>query len=245
MALIHDLGYNSRDNTPQLLDANFRTYYIQENGDAQVFVQKWVVKKDGFLANRGTLGSRLANTNQFLIKIDSYSDIGGNRVTFLRHYAQLPKTWYSFEEKSVLVYHSTGKMGINFDSRWGKFGYGTYAYAKRNVNYLARATRYYVPTKYLNTYINSSPKYAYSENFSGQNFLRPDMQDDNTIISVSINGEERGIPARLLVNAPIGKADTTDTTLYAIAPDRIRLWQQCIYEITRYTASIAINVDRS
>ena len=261
---------NRAGNIPIQADGNARVYYLQEQGDAQVVVEKFVQKKSFYTP--ATLGTpRQLNPNQYLIKEDGFSDIGGGMAQYFRHYASIPSPWFSFEEKSVLVYEQGEMMGINYDSFQGRNGFGNVGFnykgaTRKNLNYLAKATRYYVTKETMDEYIekrfsidgsytgqgttDSTTKIVYflgvilifrirGKGFTGS-FLRPNMlglgSGDNEFLIDANTGYD--FPKRLYINAPLGTIIKNDNSECVIAPDRIRLWQPGIYEITRYTASI-------
>ena len=258
--------------TPVLIDDSHSNYYLQEQGEAQVTTQKFLVRKEFY--RPPILGTALGinETDKILIKEDNFTDIGGGYATFLRHFATMPKPWFSFEEKSVLVYEVGGMMGINYDSFYGEknaFGNTGFNYkgaTRRNVNYLAKATRYYVTKTTMDFY--QIARYSLQGSFVGQgttetryeivqylgvimfiaikgkgfsgSFLRPNMLgigkgDNEFLIDATTNQE---YPKRLYINSPLGTIERNDSSECVIAPDRIRLWQPGIYEITRYTSSI-------
>jgi hypothetical protein len=259
---------------PSLIDRNHSTYYLQDQGNAIVQVEKYLVEKK--YHSPSTLGTSRGrgNPNQYLIKEDSFTDIGGGYATFLRHYAQLPEPWYDFEEKTALVYEAGNSMGLNYDSFFGNASFGNYSYGqsgatRRNTTYLAKATRYYVTKPLIDIFQVAG--YTLSGSFAGSgslstkttitnlggvilvfyargnftgSFLRPNMLDDN--IFLINNSTLKPYPARLYLNAPMGTIQKDDSRVMVVAPDRIRLWQPNIYEITRYTSSInLIETDES
>ena len=65
-----------------MIDANFRTYYAQERGNAKVFVEKYYVAKKDYISTKVPIGSK-RGTDQYLIKEDQFTDIGGGYATFL------------------------------------------------------------------------------------------------------------------------------------------------------------------
>ena len=81
----------------QLIDSNHGHYYLQDHGDALVRTQKFLVPKKKYIPS--PLGQE-SRGRRFLIKEDQFTDIGGGYATFVRHIAQMPKPWFSFEEKS-------------------------------------------------------------------------------------------------------------------------------------------------
>lgn len=245
MGRVFDLATRGRSSVyPVLLDENFRTYFLQEKGNAKVYVEKWAVRKNVYFTYKGALGHpRKEGVDQYLIKEDSFTDIGGGYATFLKHYAQVPESWFEYELKSALIYYGNSGIGINYDHHWGKYGYSRTHYAKRNNNYLAKATRYYFTAGELQTYINNGYRSPDGSNlWTNGTWLRPDMKDDNNYRTNSRNVE---VPSKLLVNAPIGRTTKNDPAPYAIATDRIRLWQPSIYEVTRYTSAIGLNIQNS
>lgn len=261
------------------LDMNSQIYYLQEQGNALVVVEKYAKRKISYTPS--ILGvPRESNRNQILIKEDGFTDIGGGMITFLRHYAQIPEPWYSFEEKSALVYEHGGMMGINYDSFQGNNAFGNTGFNykganRRSMNFLCKASRYYVTKERMDEYIEK--RYTLEGSFAGQgtiestfkvvyflgvilifeikgkgftgSFLRPNMlglgelDEDGKRLdgdNVFLVDENTGFdyPKRLYINAPLGSIQKTDNSECVIAPDRIRLWQPGIYEITRYTSTI-------
>lgn len=260
------------DEFTKLIDPNHGHYYLQDHGDALVKTQKYLVPKKNYIPS--TLGKE-SRGRRFLIKEDQFTDIGGGYATFVRHIAQMPKPWFSFEEKTALVYEQGGMMGINYDSFTGENAFGNTGFnykgaIRRNLNYLAKATRYYVSKGLIDFYqanrysldTNAETKWTgqgqveskfqiiyhlgvilireiKGRGFSGS-FLRPCMLGegfgDNTFLIDPITKQD--YPEKLFVNAPLGTILKSNNSECVIAPDRIRLWQPGIYEITRYTASI-------
>ena len=84
---------------------------------------------------------------------------------------------------------------------------------QRNINYLAKATRYYVDKNRMDEY--QSKRYTLGDPFSAGNFLRPEMLADNTFLTDEDTGYD--YPEKLLVNAPVGRIDATDDTEVAIS----------------------------
>lgn len=216
------------------LDANFRTYFLQEKGNAIVNVEKWTAKKVDYQPS--TLGRARGrpHLNQYLIKEDSFTDIGGGRMTFLKHYAQIPEPWFDYEQKTTKYFQGSVVSGINYDSKYGKYGFPHTAYAVRNVPFLAKATRYYVTKTTMDFFL--AARYTLGGLFSNGNWLYPDGLKDNTYLTNNSTGYK--YPAKLFVNAPRVSLSSSDSTPVAIAPDKITLWKPNIYEITRYEANI-------
>ena len=277
MAITYDLQeINKFPNVgADVIDANHSTYYLQDQGEARVKTQKLLVEKKYYKPS--TLGTTLgrANRDEILIKEDNFRDVGGGYATFIRHYAKIPKPWFSFEEKSALVYEGGQMIGINYDSFYGEknaFGNTGFNYkgaTRRNINFLAKATRYYVTKTTMDFY--QLARYSLQGDFVGQgttestfqviqylgvtiiieikgkgfegSFLRPNMlgigKGDNEFLIDATTKQD--YPKRLYINAPLGTIQRGDNSECVIAPDRIRLWQAGIYEITRYTSSINLS----
>lgn len=238
--IVDDLPSSYDDTIADRLDANFRTYFLQEKGNAVVNVEKFSVRKKDYIPS--TLGRARGrpHLNQYLIKEDSYTDIGGGRITFLRHYAQIPEPWFDYEQKSVKYYQGFTFSGVGYDSKYGRYGFPYSAYAERNVPFVTKATRYYVTKLTMDTYL--STRYTLSGQFSTGNWLYPDGFSDNLYLTNNSTGYK--YPARLFVNAPRVSIGSGDATPVAIAPDKITLWKPNIYEITRYEASINHKIDQ-
>lgn len=277
MAITYDLQeVNKFPNVgADIIDANHSTYYLQDQGEARVKTQKLLVEKKYYQPS--TLGTTLgrAGPDEVLIKEDNFTDVGGGYATFIRHYAKIPKPWFSFEEKSALVYEGGQMIGINYDSFYGEknafgnTGFNFKGATRRNINFLAKATRYYVTKSTMDFY--QFARYSLRGNFVGQgttestfqviqylgvtiiieikgkgfsgSFLRPNMlgigRGDNEFLVDAITKQD--YPKRLYINAPLGTIQRNDNSECVIAPDRIRLWQAGIYEITRYTSSINLS----
>lgn len=251
---------------PSIIDRDHGTYFLQEQGNALVNTEKHLVEKQYYRPSTLGISRGRSNPNQYLIKEDSFTDVGGGYATFIKHYAQIPEPWFDFEEKSVLVYQQGGSMGINYDSFYGTNGFGSYGFGfssstRENINYLAKATRYYVTKTTLDfyqllkyslqdgwagsgslsgtstviSYLGVIIRFTSGSSFSGS-FMRPNMIDDNVFL---VNAStQQPYPAKLFLNAPLGTISKSDSRECVVAPDRVRLWQPNIYEITRYTSSI-------
>ena len=266
--IVYDLRVGDDNSIPALLDRNHSTYYLQDEGNALVQTEKYLVKKEFYRPR--VLGSARGRpfVDQTLIKEDGFQDIGGGFCTFIRHFARIPDSWFDFEEKNVLVYESGNVMGINFDSFYGRGGYGNYGFGyagstKKNMTFLAKATRYYVTKQTLDSYQDN--RYSLEGGWAGSgdmsakttvqniggiiivttmgttwsgSFLRPNMIEDNTFRADSTAIPPKTFPNKIYLNSPLGTISKDDTRECVIAPDRIRLWQPNIYEITRYTSKI-------
>jgi len=229
--IVNDLPSNYTDTIADRLDANFRTYFLQEKGNSVVNVEKWSVRKKDYFAGKLGRSRGRPHANQYLIKEDSFTDIGGGRMTFLRHFAQLPEPWFDYEQKSVRYYQGYTFSGVGYDSKYGRHGFPYSAYATRNVPFVTKATRYYVTKSTMDAFLTN--RYTLSGQFSNGNWLYPDGISDNLLTTSGIT-----YPVRLFVNSPRVSLGSGDATPVAIAPDRVTLWKPNIYEITRYEASI-------
>lgn len=237
--IVNDLPTGYDDTVPDRLDENFRTYFLQEKGNAIVNVEKWSVNKKDYIPSTLGISRGRPHLNQYLIKEDSFTDIGGGRMTFLKHYAQIPEPWFDYEQKTTKYFQGNVVSGINYDSKYGKYGFPHRAYAVRNVPFLAKATRYYVTKTTMDFYLFG--RYTLGEPFFGEpsserNWLYPNALSDNTYLTNLSTGYE--YPEKLFVNAPRVSLSSSSTTPVAIAPDKITLWKPNIYEITRYEANI-------
>lgn len=236
---------------PKLIDENFSTYQLQKEGNAQVFVQKYVIKKDSYIPYFPTpIGSfSEVHTQALLIKEDSFTDIGGGYATFLRHYARIPDSWFDYEPKSVLYYFRNnvgGAVGINYDYGCGQLpvgfnGCGVIGFSRRNVTVLAKATRYYITQDVLESYVNNDFILPQSGGGWKYSHLYPDAQAENTYTTINQFGKNYSVPSYLFVNQPRVKTVPTDSNEIALEIDDIKKWQGNIYEITRYTSQIQPN----
>lgn len=238
--IVDDLPLRYDDTSADRIDANFRTYFLQEKGNSIVNVEKWSVRKKDYSPSLLGKARGRPHLNQYLIKEDSFTDIGGGRMTFLRHYAQLPEPWFDYEQKSVRYFQGYTFSGIGYDSKYGRYGFPYSSYAERNVPFVAKATRYYVTKLTMDFFITG--RYTLGSPFSNENWLYPDGLADKSLLTNSSTGYK--YPARLFVNTPRVSLGSGDSTPVVIAPDRITLWKPNIYEITRYEASINHKIDQ-
>ena len=233
---------------PKLIDANFSTYQLQKEGNAQVFVEKYVIKKDSYIPYfPAPIGSfSQVHTEALLIKEDSFTDIGGGYATFLRHYARIPDSWFDYEQKNVLYYFRNvrgGDVGINYDYPAGLLpvgfqGVGIIGASRRTINIIAKATRYYITQTVLESYINNDfilPESGESWRYS---HLYPDAERENTYTTINQFGKNYSVPSVLFVNEPRRRTSPTNPNEIAVAIDDIKKWQGNIYEVTRYTSQI-------
>ena len=235
--IVNDLPLAYEDTVADRLDANFRTYFLQEKGNAIVNVEKWTAKKVDYQPSKLGKARGRPHLNQYLIKEDSFTDIGGGRMTFLRHFAQIPEPWFDFEQKSVLYYHNPSLVGINFDSKYGRYGWLNDTDSLKNVPFIAKATRYYVTKTTMDFYL--ATRYSLIGDFDN-NWLYPHALIDNTFLTNASTGYK--YPAKLFVNNPRVLLGSADATPVALAPDKVTLWKPNIYEITRYESSINYRV---
>lgn len=239
LEIVNDLPANYDDTIADRIDVNFQTYFLQEKGNSIVNVEKWSVRKKDYIPSILGRPRGRPHVNQYLIKEDSQTDIGGGRMTFLKHFAQMPEPWFDYEQKSVKYYQGSTFSGINYDSRYGRYGFPYSAYAVRNVPFLVKATRYYVTTFTMFLYLQS--RYTLSSQFSTGNWLYPDGLADNIYLNDSYT--QTKYPARLFVNAPRTSIGSADSTPVVVAPDKITLWKPSIYEITRYESKINLQIE--
>ena len=237
---------------PTLLDGNFSNYKLQKEGNAQVVVEKYAIKKDlyvpFFLGAIGS-GSR-QRPDSVLIKEDGFTDIGGGFATFLRHFARIPDPWFDYEQKSVLFFFQRFQgtpVGINYDYGCGQLPVGfnecgfLTGYARRNVTIQAKATRYYLTQQTLESYINNDfilPNSGASWRYS---HLYPDAELENTFTTITQFGKPSSLPSYLFVNQPRVKTIKTNTNEMVMDVDSIKKWHGNIYELTRYTSQIQPN----
>lgn len=236
---------------PKLIDENFSTYQLQKEGNAQVFVQKYVIKKDSYIPYFPTaIGSfSEVHTQALLIKEDSFTDIGGGYATFLRHYARIPDSWFDYEQKSVLYYFrniSGGDVGINYDYGCGLLpvgfnGCGIIGFSRRNITVQAKATRYYITQDVLESYVANDFILPQSGGSWKYSHLYPDAQAENTYTTINQFGKNYSVPSVLFVNEPRIRTSPTNQNEIGVAIDDIKRWQGNIYEITRYTSQIQPN----
>ena len=245
-------GFAEKENSATLLDANHSVYYLQAEGDAKVYVEKWSVKKINY--EPLPVGTRKSNNaSASLIKEDSYTDIGGGICTFLRHYALTPVSWFDYESVQCLLYNSYGisqgnRVGINYDYGGGQnpWGFGFFGFLtgfyRRDMTFTAKATRYYVPADVFETSytdgkltIENTQNYLYS-------YIYPHGVSDNTVTTFE-NSSGSGyriatLPNLLFFHEPRWVAIVGNATVGVVAPDRIVKWHNAFYEITRYTSNI-------
>lgn len=109
MSAVYDMPEGSGGGlTPILLDANANVYPTLPNGGGLVFVERYAVRK--------ILYSPLAidtendiRTETYLVKETNLTDIGGGWYVFERHYAQVPETWFDYQQVS----YSLGPVALN------------------------------------------------------------------------------------------------------------------------------------
>lgn len=238
MSVSKDLTKRYDDFSAELLDEDFGFYELQPNGNAYVYVEKFVIKKDKYV--RTNVGStKRSRPNCRLIKEDSFTDIGGGYFTFLRHYARRPDPWFDFQQKSALLYNNTTntRRGINYDYFFDKLPYGfdaTFGAFRRDFTFNAKATRYYIDRLQLDSYVSTSfDPFGFGWEY---NPVYPDGIDDNLIIP--FDGYD--YPAKLFVHQPRAKVFLDDDTEAVIAPDIIKHWAGDYYEVTRFTSSINV-----
>lgn len=235
---------------PTLMDRNFSTYKFQEQGNAQVVVEKYFIKKEKyipyFLGDIGTVSQE--HTNSVLLKEDSFRDIGGGFATFLRHFVRIPNSWFDYEQKNINYWFQSYQgtpVGINYDYGCGSqpFGFGECGfltgYARRNLNVQTKATRYYITEQTLKSYVDNDyklPEAGLNWSFSS---LYPNALADNTFTAIAQEGTEAiSIPSFLFINQPRVKLSSNATDEIALTQDSIRKWEGKLYELTRYTSQI-------
>ena len=248
MAIKEDLNASQKNAAPTVVDFNFSTYQLQQQGNSQVYVEKYLVPKDSYVPFQyAKFGStKRSRTNCILIKEDGFTDIGGGYATFLRHYARIPDTWVDYESKSVVYYFGgDGNVGINYDYGCGSIPYGfancgflSGGFSRRNLTVVAKATRYYIPKYILDSYFNNQ----YILPASGASWLYnpvyPDAQIENDYTTTNVSGLPKSIPSRLILNSPRKKTFKGNSAELVIATDRVKKWMGDIYEITRYTSQL-------
>jgi hypothetical protein len=243
-------SYKYPSTLPDLIDADFSTYQLQQQGNSQVYVEKFIVEKKYYQPFLGaSLGStKRSRRNCILIKEDSFTDIGGGYASFLRHYARIPDSWFDYEIKSIQFWFgfttSDNRVGINYDYGAGRIPYGfenygfTSGYYSRNVTLNTKATRYYLTESLLDSYFNN--QYILPESGASWKYnpVYPEASTENDYTTSFFNSESRTLPSRLIVNEPRVKTLKSDETEMVVATDSIKKWYGKIYELTRYTSQL-------
>lgn len=244
-----------------LLDKDFSFYQLQDEGDAFVYVEKYLVKKDIYTPR--PLGyTRQDRPNCFLIKEVNFDDVGGGFATIQRHFARRPNSWFDYEKQDALLYDSTGgyrvyrvidgqlrivtdyvrAIGVNYDygggvnpvgfAHWGR----NIGFYRRTMTFLCKAERYYLTLDELveyesNDFKRSGKEWRYSS-------LYPDGLIDNTFTEISDgDGGTITFPDFIFFNEPRWSTEF-EKVAGAIVCDKIAKWHGNLYEITRYTSPL-------
>lgn len=137
-----------------LLDANYGFYETQKKGDAFVYVEKYAVNKDSYVElPKGTISNN--RNNVYMVKQTNYSDVGGGMVTFERHFAVIPSSWFDYEIISVTL--AFGTSGAN--TTWAV---SSTLESGSSVGVLTKVTRAYYLETNLPTLQTSDPVYTYT-----------------------------------------------------------------------------------
>jgi hypothetical protein len=201
------------ENAVLVLDANFNFYKPRMEHDGSVFVEKCLVRKGKYVPtplsdSSGNLTAKLSNSNAFLVKETNFSDVGGGLLTFERHYATIPKTWYQYEQVS---YRTLWWGAINYRSSSG----GGDSWDKTRTT--SAQAYYYYFTK------NELPTIPVPEgDFVGRDYLN----DFTRVFTIA--------PESRVGSNWEGQAGGYGTTV-AIAPDKITPYMGEIYEFVRYS----------
>ena len=251
MAIKEDLTLAQKNELPTAVDLDFSTYQLQQQGNSQVYVEKYLVPKDSYAPFRfAKYGStKRSRTNCILIKEDGFTDIGGGYATFLRHYARVPDNWFDYEMKSILFYFASYDpiVGINYDYGCGTAPYGfshcgfTRGFYRSNITLNTKATRYYLTKTVLDSYFNNQYILPASGASWAFNPVYPVASNENDYTTTAIYGESREVPSRLILNEPRIKTLISDETEMVVATDSIKRWYGEIYELTRYTSQLQPN----
>lgn len=112
MTNILDLPIEAADGeVPLLLDANAGFYEAREKGNAYVYVEKYAINKNNYIPLKiGTANEQRPKT--YLVKETNYTDIGGGFISFERHYAVVPDSWFDYQVVSYKVVKNTIAVSI-------------------------------------------------------------------------------------------------------------------------------------
>ena len=94
-----------------LIDANARFYQAQPQGNAHVYVEKYAARKNDI--EPAAIGMGATTRDAYLVKETNYTDIGGGLVTFERHFAVVPETWFSYEQVTYVKQGRYDRFGDN------------------------------------------------------------------------------------------------------------------------------------
>mgnify|MGYP003331757412 CR=1 FL=1 len=214
MTNILDLPIEAADGeVPLLLDANAGFYEAREKGNAYVYVEKYAINKNNYIPLKiGTANEQRPKT--YLVKETNYTDIGGGFISFERHYAVVPDSWFDYQVVSYKVVKNTIAQSI--------FGQDDVIIGSETLINDAESTisgNEYVFRVDLNTQ-NTVLAKAIRKYYLEKDLSSADLQINNRQISF------RGSPF-------IGGS------LFRLVPDNVQVYLGDIYEVTSFEVTLS------
>jgi hypothetical protein len=206
---ILDFNKEFKDNPRliQVVDKDFLTYKPRVESDGVVHVEKCLARKDQYINTE--LGTKKSDRNAYLVKETNKQPVGGGLMTFERHYATIPDTWYDYE---LISYRVLWDGRVNYRNNFN----GSGSSWDRTRKSIARAERRYFLESENVFGIPVLPTQAVSDrdDNAGTNFV-----DDFTKI----------------YTVPPESRNAGSNFKRVIAPDRVQVYMGNIYELTRFT----------
>lgn len=207
ITLDFEKSYTNNLDQQKVLDLNMNIYRPNDRTDGLVYVEKVFCKKDRFKTT--PLGTRKSDRNAFLIKETNQTDVNGGFMTFEKHYATIPSTWYEYE---LMTYRELWDGRVNYRNNFNGSG-SSWDKTRKSI---ARAERRYFFENQNSFGIPVLPTdfVPDGDDNAGTNFV----DDFTKIYTVSPESQRSGTAIERV-----------------IAPDKIQLYLGNIYELTRYT----------
>lgn len=199
--------FKNNQNLIITIDPNFNAYKPRAESDGFVFVEKCLCRRDRYI--KTPLGEKKSDRDAYLVKETNQTQVGGGLVSFERHYATIPSTWFDYE---LVTYRVIWNGRVNYRNNFNGSG-SSWDKTRKSI---ATAERRY---------------FFESENTLGIPVLPTERVEDRIDTAGTLFVDDF---TKLYTVAPesLGAGNNSKRV---IAPDRVELYMGNIYELTRFT----------